>query len=59
MASFSRRDLLFLIAVALTPFLYLLHHAIDRYLGKTEADRLIEQAAQGSVRPDGVSTSQG
>lgn len=41
----------FLIAVALTPFLYLLHHAIDRYLGKSEADRLIEQAAKESVPP--------
>jgi hypothetical protein len=35
--------------VALTPFLYVLHHAIDRYLGKNEAKRLIEKAAQESA----------
>lgn len=38
----------FLIAVALTPFIYLLHGAIDRYLGKAESEKLIEQAARES-----------
>lgn len=38
----------FLIAVALTPFIYLLHGAIDRYLGKAESEKLMEQAARES-----------
>lgn len=46
----------FLIAVALTPFLYLLHHIIDRFLGKTEAERLIEEAAQASVSDSSSTT---
>jgi len=37
-----------LIAIALTPLVYLLHGIIDRYLGKAESDRLIRQAAQES-----------
>ncbi len=36
----------FLIAIGLTPFIYLVHGAIDRYLGNYEATRLMEQAAQ-------------
>ncbi len=38
----------FLIAVAVTPLLYLFHHVIDRYLGPEEADSLIEEAADHS-----------
>lgn len=36
----------FLIAVGLTPVIYALHGAIDRYLGKEESERLMEEAAQ-------------
>lgn len=35
----------FLIAVAATPVLYLLHGMIDRYLGVEQAERLVEQVA--------------
>ena len=35
----------FAIALAVTPFLYLVHGAIDRYLGEQEAERLIETSA--------------
>lgn len=38
----------FMIAVALTPLVYLLHGIIDRFLGKAESDKLIEQAARDS-----------
>lgn len=40
----------FLIAVALTPFIYLLHGAIDRYLGRAESEKLMEQAARESQK---------
>lgn len=39
----------FLIAVGLTPLVYLLHGVIDRFLGEGEANQLIEQAARKSV----------
>lgn len=39
------------IAIALTPFLYLLHHLIDRYLGAEEAARLVDDAADASLHP--------
>ncbi|GMU85252.1 MAG: membrane protein [Ignavibacteriales bacterium] len=38
----------FIVAVALTPFLYIIHGIIDRYLGREEAKRLMEQAASDS-----------
>lgn len=38
----------FLVAVFLTPLLYLLHSLIDRYLGKELSDKLIEEAALAS-----------
>ena len=36
----------FLIAVLLTPTLYLLHGIIDRYLGKERAEKLVQQASE-------------
>jgi hypothetical protein len=38
----------FLIAVCMTPFIYLAHSAIDRFLGREEARHLIERAAKAS-----------
>jgi hypothetical protein len=38
----------FLIAVAMTPFIYMAHSAIDRYLGREEAHLLIQRAAKSS-----------
>ncbi|MDH3443287.1 MAG: queuosine precursor transporter [Deltaproteobacteria bacterium] len=38
----------FLIALAMTPFIYLAHAAIDRFLGREEAHKLIERAAKSS-----------
>lgn len=38
----------FLIAVGLTPLLYMGHSAIDKFLGVEEAHRLIEQSAKAS-----------
>ena len=38
----------FLIAIILTPLLYVAHYLIDGYLGKQEADTLIAEAAQKS-----------
>lgn len=38
----------FILAIALTPMLYLLHWAIDRFLGQELADRLIREAAAES-----------
>lgn len=38
----------FLIAVLLTPILYVAHWIIDGYLGKEEADRMIQEAAETS-----------
>ena len=35
----------FVIAIALTPFIYLGHYLIDRYLGKEEAEKIKEEAA--------------
>lgn len=37
-----------LVAVVLTPFLYVIHGVIDRYLGKERAEALIEAAAADS-----------
>lgn len=37
-----------LIAVALTPLIYATHELIDRFLGKDEAHRLVEEAASAS-----------
>ena len=39
----------FVLAIGLTPLLYLLHWAIDRFLGKDLADRLIREAAAESA----------
>jgi uncharacterized integral membrane protein (TIGR00697 family) len=38
----------FLIAVGMTPFIYMAHSAIDRFLGREEAHQLIERAAKSS-----------
>ncbi|MTI20652.1 VUT family protein [Fulvivirga sp. RKSG066] len=38
----------FIIAVALTPLLYIAHYLIDSYLGKKESDKLMETAAEQS-----------
>lgn len=38
----------FIVAVALTPLLYIIHGVIDRYLGKEESSKLMEQAAAES-----------
>lgn len=38
-----------LIAISLTPFIYLLHNIIDRYLGYSESSQLIETAAKNSL----------
>jgi uncharacterized integral membrane protein (TIGR00697 family) len=38
----------FLIAVCMTPFIYIAHSAIDRFLGREEAGQLIERAAKAS-----------
>ena len=38
----------FLVAVLLTPLLYVAHHFIDNYLGKEEAEALAEQASEES-----------
>jgi uncharacterized integral membrane protein (TIGR00697 family) len=40
----------FLIAVAITPVLYLVHSVIDRYLGKDVAERMMETAHPGRGR---------
>jgi len=38
----------FLIAVGMTPFIYMAHSVIDRYLGREEAHQLIQRAAKSS-----------
>jgi queuosine precursor transporter len=38
----------FMVAVLLTPVIYLGHSMIDRYLGKTNADRLAEEASHAN-----------
>jgi queuosine precursor transporter len=38
----------FLIAVGMTPFIYMAHSVIDRFLGREEAHQLIERAAKAS-----------
>ncbi len=38
----------FVVAILLTPLIYLGHYIIDRYLGQEHAERLSEEAAQGS-----------
>jgi uncharacterized integral membrane protein (TIGR00697 family) len=40
----------FIIAIVLTPLLYLAHGIIDRYLGKEKAEVLMEEAATGSQK---------
>jgi uncharacterized integral membrane protein (TIGR00697 family) len=34
----------FIVAVVLTPLLYLIHQRIDRYLGKEESEKMIKEA---------------
>jgi len=34
----------FLIAIGITPLLYVMHRVIDRYMGKEEAERMMEEA---------------
>ncbi len=38
----------FIVAIALTPVLYLAHYLIDNYLGKKQAEYLMEEAAETS-----------
>ncbi len=35
----------FVVAILVTPFLYLIHNIIDKYLGKGESEKMIEEAA--------------
>lgn len=44
-----------IIAITLTPFIYLLHGLIDMFLGQEESHRLIEAAARDSQRAPEVS----
>jgi uncharacterized integral membrane protein (TIGR00697 family) len=37
-----------ILAIALTPLLYFVHAAIDKYLGKSESEKLMEEAAKSS-----------
>ena len=39
----------FVVAICLTPLIYLLHYLIDKYLGKEDAQRLRENAAKSST----------
>jgi uncharacterized PurR-regulated membrane protein YhhQ (DUF165 family) len=36
----------FIVAIALTPLLYVAHYFIDRYLGQDVADRMAEKAGE-------------
>ena len=38
----------FVVAILLTPLIYVGHYLIDRYLGKEEAEKISEEAAQQS-----------
>ena len=40
----------FIVAIILTPLIYLAHNIIDAYLGKENADIMTEQATQSSKR---------
>lgn len=40
----------FIVAVALTPLLYLAHGIIDRYLGRDKAEEMMEEAASNSQK---------
>lgn len=46
--AFSNYSYKFLIAVGLTPLIYILHHAIDRFLGAEESLRLMREAEKNS-----------
>ncbi len=48
--AFSNYSYKFLIAVGMTPLIYLLHALIDRFLGKEESQRLIQEAARVSEK---------
>jgi hypothetical protein len=39
----------FLVSVFITPFLYLVHHVVDRYLGKDLAAAMMEDAHRGAA----------
>jgi queuosine precursor transporter len=39
-----------ILAIMLTPLLYFVHAAIDKYLGKAEAEKIMEEAAQSSEK---------
>lgn len=39
-----------ILAIILTPLLYLIHTAIDGYLGKAESEKIMEEAAQSSEK---------
>ncbi|MEL7003761.1 MAG: queuosine precursor transporter [Bacteroidota bacterium] len=40
----------FIVAISLTPILYIAHYIIDSYLGKESADQLMDEAAEGSEK---------
>lgn len=42
-----------LVAVAMTPLIYLAHWGVERYLGKRAAEALAEEAARGGSQPGG------
>lgn len=37
----------FIVAILMTPFIYLIHNIIDKYLGKSESNELIREATYG------------
>ncbi len=41
-----------IVAVIMTPGVYLVHHGIERLLGKEEAEKMIERASEGIVLID-------
>ena len=40
----------FIVAIVLTPFLYLIHGLIERYLGKEDARALRQEALEGDIK---------
>jgi uncharacterized PurR-regulated membrane protein YhhQ (DUF165 family) len=40
----------FIVALAMTPVIYLVHGLIEKYLGKEETERMKQEAVNGSVR---------
>lgn len=49
--AFTNYTYKFVIAVGLTPLIYIAHHAIDNYLGRNESHQLISQAVAAQHEP--------